>query len=327
MISDSLVFDKTLMNFHHSLYYWIAFMVALLTACSSTPNNHLANQKPDNSIINSSTTITKKGGGYYLDDGPDDNPPPNLHLVPDAIPKAEPLRTANMRPYFALGKHFRPMTELQHYKERGVASWYGRRYHGNRTASGEIYDMYAMTAAHPTLPIPSYARITNIENGRSVIVRINDRGPFLGNRLVDLSYTAAYKLGTLGHGSGRVEVETILPTQYHLSTRATTPKSSSISSQQKELDTPAIAQNNVITSSTLNKVYVQLGAFGSQGNAHYFMAHVKDKLSWLQDPIRVIEHDGLHKIHAGPYSDSISAEHIASSIRQELAIKTILVYD
>lgn len=327
MISNFSGFDKTLINFPHSVYYWIAFMAALLTACSSTPNNHLINQKPNNSIINSSIPITKKGGGYYLNDGPDDNPPPNLHSVPDAIPKVEPLRTANMRPYFALGKHYRPMTKLQHYKERGAASWYGRRYHGNRTASGEIYDMYAMTAAHPTLPIPSYARITNVENGRSVIVRINDRGPFLGNRLVDLSYTAAYKLRTLGHGSSQVEVETILPTQHYLSTRATLPKSSSNSSQQKEIDTPAITQSNVISSSALKKVYVQLGAFGSQGNAHYFMAHVKDKLSWLQDPVRVIEHDGLHKIHAGPYSDSIYAERIASSIRQELAIKPILIYD
>ncbi|GKS68634.1 rare lipoprotein A [Nitrosomonas sp. PY1] len=308
-----------------SVYYWIAFMVALLTACSNTPSNHLINQKPSGSIINSN--ITKKGGGYYLNDGPDDNPPPNLHLVPDAIPKTEPLRTANMRPYFALGKHFRPMTELQYYKERGVASWYGRRYHGSRTASGEPYDMYAMTAAHPTLPIPSYARITSVENGRSVIVRINDRGPFLGNRLIDLSYTAAYKLGVLSNGSGQVEVETILPTQYHLSGQATTFKPLVTPRQQKEIGNLTIVPGNTATSPVLNKIYVQLGAFGSQGNAHYFMAHVKDRLAWFQDPIRVIEHGGLHKIHAGPYSDSSHAERIASSIRQELAIKPILVYD
>ena len=153
----------------------------------------------------------KKKGGYYLDDGPGDNPPPNLHLIPDAVPREEPLRASTMRPYSALGKRYKPMTRHERYKARGVASWYGRRYHGQKTASGEVYDMYAMTAAHPTLPIPSYARVTNMANGKSVVVRVNDRGPFLSNRLIDLSYTAAYKLDVLGGGSGRVEVESIVP--------------------------------------------------------------------------------------------------------------------
>src|SRR5688500_17513552 len=103
------------------------------------------------------------------------------------------------------------MTVLEPYRERGIASWYGRRYHGQKTASGEVYDMYGMTAAHPVLPIPSYVRVTNIGNGKSVVVRINDRGPFLSDRLIDLSYTAAYKLDVLGGGSAFVEVETLLP--------------------------------------------------------------------------------------------------------------------
>jgi len=116
-----------------------------------------------------------------------------------------------MRPYVVLGQTFTPMTELTPYKARGVATWYGRRYHGKPTSSGEIYDMYAISAAHPTLPIPSYARVTNVANGRSVIVRINDRGPFLDNRLIDLSYTAAHRLGVLAGGSAVVEVESIIP--------------------------------------------------------------------------------------------------------------------
>jgi rare lipoprotein A len=152
-----------------------------------------------------------KRGGYYLDDGPGDEPPSNLALIPDAVPRDEALRPANMRPYAALGKWYTPKTVLESYRERGIASWYGRRYHGQKTASGELYDMYGMTAAHPTLPIPSYARVTNIRNGRSVVVRVNDRGPFLSERLIDLSYTAAYKLDVLGGGSAWVEVETILP--------------------------------------------------------------------------------------------------------------------
>lgn len=153
----------------------------------------------------------KKGGGYYLDDGPGDNPPTDLHLIPDAVPREEPLRASTMRPYSALGKRYKPMTRHERYKTRGMASWYGRRYHGQKTASGEIYDMYAMTAAHPTLPIPSYARVTSVASGKSVVVRVNDRGPFLSNRLIDLSYTAAYKLDVLGGGSGLVEVESIVP--------------------------------------------------------------------------------------------------------------------
>lgn len=153
----------------------------------------------------------KKGGGYYLDDGPGDNPPADLASIPDAVPRDEPLRQANMRPYVALGKSYAPMTVLESYRERGIASWYGRRYHGQRTASGEVYDMYGMTAAHTTLPLPSYVRVTNIRNGKSIVVRVNDRGPFLSDRLIDLSYTAAYKLDVLGGGSAWVEVETILP--------------------------------------------------------------------------------------------------------------------
>jgi rare lipoprotein A len=153
----------------------------------------------------------KKGGGYYLDDGPGDNPPADLHLIPDAVPREEPLRAPTMRPYSALGKRYKPMTRHERYKTRGMASWYGRRYHGQKTASGEVYDMYAMTAAHPTLPIPSYARVTSVASGKSVVVRVNDRGPFLSNRLIDLSYTAAYKLDVLGGGSGLVEVESIVP--------------------------------------------------------------------------------------------------------------------
>lgn len=157
------------------------------------------------------TAQTPRGGGYYLDDGPGANPPPDIDRIPDATPRLEPLRPASMRPYVVNGKQYTPMTSLQPYRARGIASWYGRRYHGRPTSSGEIYDMYAMTAAHPVLPIPSYARVTNVLNGRSVVVRINDRGPFLDNREIDLSYTAAYKLGIIVYGSGMVEVESIIP--------------------------------------------------------------------------------------------------------------------
>ncbi|MEN4920739.1 septal ring lytic transglycosylase RlpA family protein, partial [Achromobacter spanius] len=157
----------------------------------------------------SSTGGRKKGGGYYKDDGPDDNPPSNLDQVPDAVPKLEPYASGANRPYVVFGQRYVPDTSGQPYKKRGTASWYGKKFHGNSTSIGEPYDMYAMTAAHTTLPIPSYARVTSMVNGKTIVVRVNDRGPFHSDRIMDLSYVAAYKLGIIGPGSGQVVVEAI----------------------------------------------------------------------------------------------------------------------
>ncbi len=151
------------------------------------------------------------GGGDYRKDGPHANPPANLHAVPDATPRIEPLASGPNRPYVIAGRRYVPDTSGRPYRVKGHASWYGRQFHGRPTSSGEPYDMYAMTAAHPTLPIPSYARVTRVDNGRSVIVRINDRGPFIDSRVIDLSYVAAYKLDTLSKGTGEVIVEWISP--------------------------------------------------------------------------------------------------------------------
>lgn len=151
------------------------------------------------------------GGGYYKDDGPPSNPPANLDQVPDPLPAVEPLASGANKPYVIFGKRYVPDTSMQPYKARGVASWYGRKFHGARTSNGELYDMYAMTAAHTTLPIPSYARVTRVATGKSVIVRVNDRGPFHSDRIIDLSYTAAHKLGLLAQGSGEVMVELLGP--------------------------------------------------------------------------------------------------------------------
>jgi rare lipoprotein A len=142
-------------------------------------------------------------------DGADANPPPDLAGVPDAAPRLEPIRLGGPnKPYQALGRDYVPITDDRPFNERGLASWYGRKFHGRRTSSGEVYDMYAMTAAHPTLPIPSYARVRNPANNREVVVRINDRGPFHPGRVLDLSYTAAYKLGVL-RGVSPVELRRI----------------------------------------------------------------------------------------------------------------------
>ena len=169
----------------------VALAVLVLAGCSSAPRGGRASPPPPGR------------------DGPGSNPPTDLALRPDAEPRIEPFRNGGPnKPYEVFGRWYTPLTSDAAFSERGLASWYGRKFHGRPTSSGEPYDMYAMTAAHKTMPIPSYARVRNPANGREVIVRINDRGPFHDGRVIDLSYTAALKLGVL-NGVAPVEVERI----------------------------------------------------------------------------------------------------------------------
>ena len=169
----------------------------VLAGCSTAPPRSAAN--PSN-------------GKYYLNDGPMKGvSQAMLDAIPNATPRHETLSKGAKKPYGVMGRRFVPMTAMGPYKATGVASWYGTRYHGLKTATGETYDMLKMTAAHPTLPLPSYARVTNLGNNRSVIVRVNDRGPFLHGRIIDLSFAAANRLGYTQQGSASVEVELIEP--------------------------------------------------------------------------------------------------------------------
>lgn len=199
-----------------------AVMLGFLAACSSAPPAAPGGPAP---VPQAGTpppaagTASPGRGRFYLDDGPGDRPLAELQKVPDAVPRAEPLHSRANRPYVIFGRQYEPMTRIEPFRERGIATWYGRRYHGRPTSIGEIYDMYAMTAAHPTLPLPSYARVTNVRTGRSVIVRVNDRGPFLHGRVIDLSYAAAAKLAAALPGSAEVEVELI--TEFDATTTVT----------------------------------------------------------------------------------------------------------
>ena len=191
--------------------------LAVLAGCGSAPT-----RPADGGATASTATPARRNlpalppagsgrGGYYQDDGPGDNPPENLWDIPDAEPRIEPYANRGNKPYVVFGKTYTPQIDQQPVIQRGRGSWYGKKFHGQRTSSGEPYDMYKMSAAHPTLPIPSYARVTNMANGRTVVVRVNDRGPFHSDRIIDLSYTAALKLGYIGHGSAELEVQRILP--------------------------------------------------------------------------------------------------------------------
>lgn len=210
------------------LYIGCLLSVLLVSACSSPPKVKPVTQEQGKSAPAStaSAPVTKSvtsaapalpkansgRGGYYLDDGPGDEIPEGLESTVDPIPVVEPYSRTGNKPYKVFGKTYTPINDsTTPFKQKGHASWYGKKFHGKRTSSGEPYDMYKVTAAHPTLPIPSYARVTNLSNGKQIIVRINDRGPFHSNRIMDLSYTAALKLGYLSKGSSEVELERLLP--------------------------------------------------------------------------------------------------------------------
>jgi len=181
---------------------------------------------------------TSQRGGYYQDDGPGSKKV-DINAIPNAVPRNEPYIQSTLKPYTALGKRYIPLKSSEGYKEEGFASWYGKKYHGRKTSSGEVYDMYKMTAAHPTLPLPSYVKVTNAVNQRSVVVRVNDRGPFIGNRIIDLSYVAAQKLGVVSAGTGRVIVETI-SSSTDFSLKAESKPNSQSPSQNNQL----LSQNN-----------------------------------------------------------------------------------
>jgi rare lipoprotein A len=247
-------------------------------------------------------TPSSKRGGYYLDDGPPEVTPAQLDAIPDAQPRVEPIKASTTRPYTALGRRFVPMTSLQPYSATGVASWYGKRYHGRPTASGEPYDMFSMSAAHPLLPIPSYARVTRLDTNRSVVVRINDRGPFLADRLIDLSYAAAYKLGIVSSGQGRVRVEAILPQQA---------ESGAASSQSLSV---APAQG----------LYLQLGAFASRANAEALLRRAQ-ALPRYAEMTAVQEGGRLFRVRTGPFDTRAQADEAAAALGGALALDPAIV--
>jgi rare lipoprotein A len=211
---------------------------------------------------------------------------------------------------------------LRPYRERGTASWYGRKFHGEKTSMGETYDMYKMTAAHPTLPLPSYARVTNVATGRSVIVRVNDRGPFLQHRLIDLSYAAAHRIGIAQHGSGLVEVEAILPGETSVAATASKPLPPVATA------TPAAAPPlpvEPIASPRAERGYaVQLGAFASNANARNFLEHVQNQVATTGVEAKIRQADGLFKVYVGPFGERDEAQRIALQLETAFGFTTTL---
>lgn len=285
-------------------------------------------------------------GGYYQDDGPGDAPPANLNNIPDAEVRFEPYSRYANRPYVVFGKKYTPMLDERPFVQRGLSSWYGKKFHGQKTSSGEIYDMYKMTAAHPTLPIPSYARITNTDNGKQVVVRINDRGPFHASRIVDVSYTAALKLGLLSKGSQHVTLERLLPESgERLGTMRrnapepeSDPATASLSApaeisalileNKAEIKSakahPEGADEQAVAQAPAAGFYVQLGAFSRAEKAHEIRARVAGQ-SWVSGGLDVVRFGALHRVLSGPFDSRAKALEAAREVPAAMGLRPIVI--
>jgi rare lipoprotein A len=319
-------------------------LVMFVAACSSAPRQRSSPAPAAGITTPSDTTPSSR---YYKDDGPGDAVPANLDAIPDAIPRRETLNRFASRPYTVLGRDYVPATELKPYRERGIASWYGRKFHGQKTAIGETYDMYAMTAAHPTLPLPSYARVTNVATGQSVVVRVNDRGPFLHDRIIDLSYAAAHRIGVAQKGSGEVIVESVIPGDNTIASAlppvAATPVESMVqpappslppsqgtlpSSLPQSQATPPSSPANQLAPRTpiqpaaggVGRFVVQLGAFRDYGNAQNFLSRTREQVTAVAGEPRISQVKGLWRVYVGPYDNEADAKRMGDRLYAAVGI-------
>lgn len=257
-------------------------VLALMTACGSLPDRQFT---------------------HHHDSAPAQKV--EVASIPNAVPRLEPRsKYGNPDSYVVNNKRYHVLKDSRNYRERGIASWYGTKFHGRKTSTGEPYDMLAMTAAHKTLPLPTYVEVTNLENGRKVIVRVNDRGPFLDNRIIDLSYVAAAKLDIIKTGTGRVEVRAIDPTAYL--NRQLEHKTSSPASPPPGAALPG------------DHFYLQIGAFSERRNAESLRARL-ERLTPGKIHIKEANRAArpLYQVHIGPFFDRDEADRLS---RQLLAM-------
>ena len=306
--------------------------VLSLAACStvdlSVRDDQPAPAKPLPPVASVPAQPAKKPGGYYQDDGPADIVPDGLLDTPDAEPKVEPPLKGPSKPYTVFDQTYVPITDGRPFVQRGVGSWYGKKFHGQKTASGEIYDMYKMTAAHPTLPLPSYARVTNLRNGRQVIVRVNDRGPFHSARIIDLSYTAALKLDIVRGGSAELEVERLLPDEITRLQAARQKTGQPLQSAIAGNDDPiarALPSMKVDSASSAPGFYLQFGAYAQESNA----IAMRERLlgGWptsLPSPV-VVQNQGLYRLQSGPFSSRELAADAERRLQRAAQIQTTVV--
>lgn len=347
--------NPSLLRFFCGLALPLSLFVA---GCSTTPTQ-APKPAPSGTVKPNPPSVpgaTSRAGGYYQDDGPGANPP-DISLIPDAVPRAENLATRANRPYAVFGQSYQPMVALAPFKQRGMASWYGRKFHGQKTSNGEVYDMYGMTAAHPTLPLPSYVRVTLVRTGKSVVVRVNDRGPFLQQRVIDLSYTAAAKLGYINAGSAEVELELITRFDGVAPTVVTAAPNSAPNSlpnsttamepvqPNERLSIETVVAANTpeppITATTpaaqapistprpspaqTTGLFLQMGAFSTQDTAEVAKDRMMHQFDNVAEPFRVVKDGNLFKVHLGPFANREAATATAEKIKQATAFKPFTV--
>jgi len=313
---------------------------ALLAACGTTPTETPSRKPPAPVTAKPAPGIPalpaagSGRGAYYQDDGPGDNPPAGLLEMPDAEVRNDPLLPYSNRPYAVFGKTYKPTALGAEFKQRGPGTWYGKKFHGQRTSSGEIYDMYKMTAAHPTLPIPSYARVTNVSNGNSVVVRINDRGPFHSTRIIDVSYTAALKLGLLVNGSSQLEVVHIPPAEIErmIAARGSSPAPAPVQQAQAM---PKAAPMLVSSSGDEAKAvrldggsaesgfYLQLGSYAREDGADGLCKRLEASDAGLK--LDVEQAGKFYRLFAGPYASREDAQAAGKALPSSFRLKPIVI--
>ena len=258
---------------------------------------------------------------------PDSGPPQPLAVehIPDALPIHEPRTQAgNKSPYSVLGKTYYVMSDARGFKQEGYASWYGNKFHGRKTSNGEIYDMYGMTAAHKTLPIPSFVKVTNQSNNRSVIVRVNDRGPFHGDRIIDLTYTAARKLGFANKGTAKVSLEIVQPDSSATYQAYLADQSHERGNQAASIPLAPRPKNSG-GYEIPRYTYLQLGAFSEQARASGFKAKMQT-LSTYPVVIEPVAERGIYRVLMGPLKNNWDLVNLQQAITAEGHQEPKIVY-
>lgn len=297
-------------------YLSLFTLLAFISSCAHSPE-----KSSDTSASSSTPASGKRYVGKDKDWGP--NQEIDMSHVPDAKPRYEQRTIAgNKNPYTVLGKTYVLMKEERAYKERGKASWYGYKFNGELTSNGDLYDMFSMTAAHKTLPIPSYVRVTNIDNKKSVVVRVNDRGPFHGDRIIDLSYAAAQRLGITQAGVGNVEVEVLVPED--------DPRAPLLAT--KKPDVESAKQINSATTYSPGTVqvgegaYLQLAAFGVEKSAKQFASDVESKIAYPVVITTVNNPQKLYRVRVGPFENVEKLEQARTELEKINVLKSQVVY-
>lgn len=262
------------MQVHRSRFYGLLALFLVLAGCSSTSSRY----------------------SYQHDSAPDQDI--DVSQIPDATPRHEPRsKYGNPDSYVVHGRRYHVMNDGQGYVERGIASWYGKKFHGHRTSSGEPYNMYAMTAAHTRLPLPSYVQVTNLQNQRTVVVRVNDRGPFHPNRIIDLSYAAAKKLGITAKGTAMVEVRTI--------------------GAEKNLTVATSTSNDHSLQQAEFQLYLQVGAFVSRSNAERLQQQLRTRYAQLNVNAGYNAENNVYRVRIGPLASVAEADRLAEALSRE----------